>query len=261
MDYVIAIPTWKRVSYLRDKTLAMLRDMGIDPNKIYIFVANREEFEAYEAIDPSLYYKMIIGVEGLVQQRRFIDEYFEKDQYIVSFDDDFEKLDLSLSKFADKTLDEFFHCAYDEMRQRDGYIWGIYPVYNPFWRAKTQEITDCLTYIEGGCYGYINRKTDDLNLTISQNYGGNKEDVERSILYFLKDGKTVRFNRVAAWTKCYGKIGGLGTFNARITPMLEASKALKEAYGEMGRIKTRKNGMTEFVLANKYKNKITDLPA
>ena len=49
-------------------------------------------------------------------------------------------------------------------------------------------------------------------------------------------------------TKYYGKEGGLGRFEDRIKPMLEASKKLKQKYSEYGEIKVRGNGMAEFVL-------------
>jgi len=58
----------------------------------------------------------------------------------------------------------------------------------------------------------------------------------------------LRFNKIGFVTKYYGKSGGLGTFDARLKPMLEASKLLKKTYPEHGEISTKKNGMTEFRL-------------
>jgi len=40
MDYVIAIPSYKRYTQLRNKTLAFLEREGFDPNTIYVFVAD-----------------------------------------------------------------------------------------------------------------------------------------------------------------------------------------------------------------------------
>jgi hypothetical protein len=77
---------------------------------------------------------------------------------------------------------------------------------------------------------------------------GQKEDVERTIKYFIEDGILLRFNKIGFETKYYGKSGGLGTFEARLKPMLEASKLLKKTYPEYGEISTKKNGMTEFRL-------------
>ena len=48
-----------------------------------------------------------------------------------------------------------------------------------------------LTFIIGAFYGFINRPNDSDLLTTIDHYG-NKEDVERSIRYWLKDGNVVR---------------------------------------------------------------------
>ncbi len=258
MDYVIAIPSYRRADILRDKTLTMLRNKGIPRERIFVFVANQDEHLAYQSIDPDLYNEMLIGVVGIVAQRQFIDNYYPEGTHIIQIDDDVSDVDLSLSKFNNHTLDEFFRFAFEDIKERNAYIWGVYPVYNPFFRNKNKETTEHLTFIIAAMFGYINRHDADLDLSIAQKHGGNKEDVERSILFFLKDGKTVRYNKVGIFTKYFGISGGLGNFKSRLTPMLEAATELYDRYGEMGRIKTRKNGMTEFVL-DKCK-KISKLP-
>lgn len=258
MDYVIAIPSYRRALILRDKTLTMLRNKCIPRERVFVFVANQDEHLAYQSIDPEWYNEMIIGVVGLVAQRQFIDNYFPEGTHIIQIDDDIIDVDLSLSKFNDISLDEFFRFAFKDIIERNAFIWGVYPVYNPFFRKKNKETTECLTYIIGALFGYINRHLPELCLSIAQKHGDNKEDVERTILFFLKDGKTVRYNKVGIITKFYGVSGGLGNFKNRLSPMLEASKELADKYGSMGRIKTRKNEMTEFVF-RRGKSAETDL--
>ena len=111
-----------------------------------------------------------------------------------------------------------------------------------------QEYTTELNYIVGCCFGIINRNKKSLKPIISNNYDGNKEDVERSILYFIEDGKVIRFNKVSFDTKYYNNTGGMGTFEERLKPMKEASIALEKKYGKYGYIFTRPSGMTEFRL-------------
>ena len=43
MDYKIAIPSYKRSETIKNKTLKLLNDYGIDKKRITIFVANKEE--------------------------------------------------------------------------------------------------------------------------------------------------------------------------------------------------------------------------
>ena len=57
-------------------------------------------------------------------------------------------------------------------------------------------------------------------------------------------------------TKYYGKEGGLGRFEDRLKPMKVASQLLLKKYPEYGHIKTRKNGMTEFVLHKTVKTNL-----
>lgn len=250
MSYIICIPSYKRALVCKEKTLKMLKDNKISNKLIYVYVANEVEYEEYKKIlDPKLYNKLIIGEKGLVPQRQFIMEQWPEGKHIVFFDDDVASIDLNMSDvFKEKSLDFFFKEAFKETKKQKSYIWGVYPVFNPFFRKARKEITTCLTYIVGAFYGIINRpKLKSLELTLT-NVNGQKEDTERSIKYFVNDGIVLRFNRIGFITKYYGKSGGLGTFEERLKPMLEASKKLKETYPEYGDISTKKSGMTEFRL-------------
>jgi hypothetical protein len=109
-------------------------------------------------------------------------------------------------------------------------------------------MTSHLTYIVGAFYGIINRpKLKSIQLEITKE-NGQKEDVERTIKYYIQDGKVLRFNKIGFTTKYYGKEGGLGTFEARLVPMKEASERLLKEYPEFGKVTTRPSGMTEFTL-------------
>jgi len=238
---------------LREQTLTMLKNNKIPSKLIYIFVANKEEEALYKnTIPKELYNKMVVGVIGLVPQRQFITDYFKAGQNIVSIDDDIKKINLTYSQFKDKSLDYFFKYAFNTCYKEDAYIWGIYPVDNPFFfTKKKEEYTTNLSFIIGACYGYINRP-NNKNI-VSQSKASNKEDVERSILYYIEDQKVVRFNKVSITTKYYNNTGGLGNLQERLKPMKEEAEKLKQKYPEYGYIFTRPNGMTEFKLFKKPK--------
>jgi hypothetical protein len=161
--------------------------------------------------------------------------------------------------FKGKSLDHFFKTAFEECKKQHSFIWGVYAVFNPFFRKGRSEISTCLNYIVGAFYGIINRPNlSAIKLTLTKE-NGQKEDVERSLKYFINDGIVLRFNRISFVTKYYNPNGsGLGTFEQRLKPMLEASKKLLSKYGDYGSISTRSNGMTEFKLKkipSKYENK------
>jgi hypothetical protein len=250
-DYIIAIPSYKRSEVCRDKTLNMLKTNKISANKIYVYVANKEEYEEYKnVLDKTSYHKLVVGIKGLVPQRKFIMNEWGEGKNIVFFDDDVAKIDLTLSSmFRGKSLDYFLKTAFSESRKQGAYIWGVYPVFNPFFRKSREEISTCLNYIVGAFYGVINRPNlKKLDLTITKE-NGQKEDVERTLKYFINDGIVLRFNRVGFITKYYNPNGsGLGTFEARLKPMQEASQKLLKVYSEYGSISTKKTGMTEFRL-------------
>lgn len=249
-DYVICIPSYKRANFCNEKTLATLHKHKIDHNKIYVYVASKEDYDIYkETLDSSLYKKLVIGKKGLVPQRQFIMEQWPQGKHIVFFDDDVESIDLSLSlRFKGHNLDYFIKEAFDECVKNHSYIWGVYAVFNPFFRQARKEMTTELNYIVGAFYGIINRpKLKSIQLTITKE-NGQKEDVERTIKYFIEDGIVLRFNKIGFTTKYYGKEGGLGRFEERIKPMKDACKRLADKYAEYGHTKVRGNGMAEFVL-------------
>jgi len=249
-DYVVCIPSYKRSQICNEKTLKTLKKMDIPSSKIYVYLANKEEEDEYEKVlDKKFYNKLVVGIKGLVPQRQFIMEQWPEGKHIVFFDDDVASIDLSMSKiFKGKSLDFFFKYAFKECKKMKSFMWGVYPVFNPFFRKARDEMTTCLNYIVGAFYGIINRPNlKSIQLTLTKE-NGQKEDVERTIKYFVEDGILLRFNKIGFETKYYGKSGGLGTFEARLKPMLEASKLLKKTYPEYGEISTKKNGMTEFRL-------------
>jgi hypothetical protein len=250
-DYIIAIPSYKRADVCRDKTLEMLHKNHIPSNKIFIYVANKEEYEEYKKVlDKSKYNKLIVGIKGLVPQRQFIMSQWPEKKHIVFFDDDVATIDLTLSPmYRGKSLETFFKGAFEECKKQQSYIWGVYPVFNPFFRKGREEISTCLNYIVGAFYGIINRPNlKAIQLTLTKE-NGQKEDVERTIKYFINDGIVLRFNRIGFTTVYYNPNGsGLGTFKDRLKPMLEASQKLLKTYPEYGTISTKRSGMTEFRL-------------
>ena len=101
---------------------------------------------------------------------------------MVSIDDDVERIE---KKTGEQTLgkvtnvDKFFRDGYADLKKQGLYIWGIYPVRNPFF-MKSKTTTD-LKFIIGVLRGFINRKSKDLEPSPSAE---GKEDYEQSILYF-----------------------------------------------------------------------------
>lgn len=249
MSYVVCIPTYKRAQLCNDKTLSTLHKMSIPKEKIYVYVANKDEYLIYNnTLNKSLYNKLIIGKIGLVHQRQFISEQWLEGENIVFFDDDIYDIDLSISKFKNKSLNDFFIEAFTECKKLKSFIWGVYPTFNPYFRENRKEVTTCLNYIVGAFYGIINRpKLKSIQLTLTKK-NGQLEDFERTIKYFIEDGIVLRFNKIGFVTKYYWKEGGLGTLKERFEPMSEACILLKKEYPDYGNIIKKASGISNFRL-------------
>lgn len=194
-----------------------------------------------------------------MQQREFIEAAWPAAQPIFYMDDDIGRIDLSLT--GHNTLDEFIGAAFAACVAHKAWIWGIYPVFNPFFRAPRPP---CIVaqeqpvYIVGCMYGIINRPgNEDVRLTITRD-DGQKEDVERTARYFLTDGVVLRFDRVGALTRYYGAVGGLGTFKERLDLARAASNKLAAEWPHLGKVRERKNGMHEFVFTQSRNRKKKD---
>lgn len=243
-SYVVAIPTYNRPDEVTNKTLQTLKEGGVTKSRIYLFVANKQQEKLYEeAVPKNLYNKIVVGKKGIANQRNFIKKYFPENQYVVSIDDDVERLEvLKGDKLVEmKDVDGFFKEAYKMLKKERLYIWGIYPVRNAFFMKN--EVSTDLKFIIGVLRGFINRKTNKLKPSVSSE---SKEDYEQSILYYKLDGGVLRFNNITPKTKFNAK-GGLGQERQEMNRL--AANYLKKTYPDIITIFHRDNGMTEVKLA------------
>lgn len=259
MSYVVCVPSYNRPELCNEKTLAMLKTANIKKKNVYVFVANKQELKRYnEVLDKNLYHKIVLGKKGLVPQRQFAMEYFKQGEHIVFFDDDVVEVDLSLSKrFKSGSLDNFFKSAFNDCKKYKSFLWGPYPVYNPFFRKPRPEMTTDLRFIAGPFFGIINRpKLKSIKLTITR-HNDQKEDVERTIRYFKNDGIVLRYDKIAVKTQYYASKSDYGTFEQRKKPMEQAAYNLLKAFPEYGTVVKKTTGMTEFKLNKNPKIKET----
>jgi hypothetical protein len=247
LSYVIAIPSYDRPEAIVQKSLKTLSDGGVPNNLVHIFVANKLEEKRYTTVVPKkLYGKIVVGKIGITEQRKYIINYYPENQPIVSIDDDVEGLfkkvsDKELKKIKD--VHKFFNNAFQTLKKENLYIWGIYPVHNPFF-MKNKTTTD-LKFIIGTLYGFINRKTDTIQPSSKIK---EKEDYEQSIKYFMKDGGVVRFNDVTIKAKKHAP-GGLGVTEGRLEANRVAAEYLEKNYPGYVSVFHRDNGMYEVRMA------------
>lgn len=231
MNFVIAIPTYQRPASLREKTLRVLEEHGIPKQQIHIFVVKDEEAIYKQTISPD--YNIVVGELGLVEQKRIIESHFPEGQHILYLDDDIDVIDLD----AYPTLTNLINTAYQECINRGAYIWSIYPVWNPFFRKNKEPLSTSLKMCIGGFTGVINRPN---NKELHLKWCRDREDVERTLRYFIHDGIVLRFNRVGYKTKFFA-VGGHGILKARIERIITEVQILNEKFPFHGSIRQKKD--------------------
>lgn len=213
INFIIAIPSYKRSETIAKKTLKCLENNNIPQDKIFIFVADEEEKKIYQENNPN-YENIIVSKLGKTNSVNFIIDYFEEGKEIFFMDDDISKIvyldrEKTLNEkqeshiMKNDDLIEFLNDAFIRLKLLDLFIFGVYPVCNAYFMKKT--ICYNLKLLLGGMYGIINRHCMKGDTAL----GDNKEDYSRTLQYYLKDKKIIRYNYISPYTLVYKGAGGM----------------------------------------------------
>lgn len=241
----IAIPSYKRYDELGQKTLTFLSGMkGFCQDDITIFVADAIEFNYY--YERYNVFNIVIGEKGIVNIRNFINQYYDKDEYIVCLDDDIE----GLVSLLHKDNSNLFIDAKREMDSLGLTLWGINAVNNTFFMKGQDEITHNLKFCIGVIHGYINKKYV-LPIDCAQ-----KEDYVNTIMHYRDWGGVVRYNWISPKTKYYAK-GGLESKKERNAQNEIATQYISVTYPEYCKMFRRKDSTAELRLNSRHLFKLT----
>ena len=231
----IAIPSYKRSETLCKKTLHFLKSHEIPADSIYVFV-EPEQRATYEAAimrhHPDYLPNMCEGRPGTAGQRRAIEDYFTAEK-IVCMDDDVAGLKMMVPLPLAHLFSECFRIAEEQKCA----LWGFHPSDNAL--SMKDQATVGLSYIIGSCFGMHTKYLLDYpnNLT---------EDFERTMQYYRRDGRVIRFNGVGIRTKYFG-VGGLEEF--RVNGAQEAAMhAFHQRYADFCRLRVREGKPTDVVI-------------
>lgn len=204
-DWLVAIPSYKRVQRLTDSTLDTLARGGVSAHKITVFVANEEERADYQAALPrDRYGSIVVGEVGMNKVRNCIVRHYQHGQPLVQLDDDVRDimaLDATGKKLeAIRDLPKMFDRAFAISHYAGARLWGLYPVCNAFY-MKPGFTTD-LRQITGVVWGGINdHKLPEMACW-------SKSDIERTLQYYVVDGTVLRFNNLSAKQRPWTEPGG-----------------------------------------------------
>ena len=238
MSFKVAIPSYKRSDVIMDKTLQTLRRGGVALSDIYVFVVHDEQ-EAYERACPG--YQIVVGLKGIIEQRNFIQGFFSEGSNIVMMDDDITEIYRPLSEKTKEVivdLPSLFCSMICRMQIENVTICGCYPVDNIKFAFNNKEITTDFRYLIGVITLIKNTRHPDI--IVSPTASASHEDKIRTLYYYKKEGKTLRFNHVCFKTKYFAKGGQCALDNDRLTKHSQQSEELCKKYPEYFRIKKSK---------------------
>jgi hypothetical protein len=243
-DFEIAIPSFNREDILPKKTLKMLYDLGVNSNKIRIFLRDEQQLEKYKKSCGENYQYELTGQSGIMATRNYLQVYYHeintKSDGVLFIDDDLTKITEKDRVFLSKPFMELVEYFFIETKKRGGRLWSINALNNDFFMKDN--ISTNLKYCIGAFKGVILDRTRDTILCDINHF----EDFQFSCEYFLEDGVVVRFNKYGITTKYFelkgGICGSLGGMKERQKEMEENGKYMIERYGDMVKIKMKKWG-------------------
>ncbi len=242
-DYIICIPTYKRVDTFRKKTYAKVIERYALHSKVILLLQNDEDEEAYTKAFPEL--DFLRTPAGLLQTVNFAAQYFPKQQRMIMMHDDITrvlKLDANMKRqtVLPEAGDTFFANIFDKMDENGCHLGGLYPCDYLSTMRTLPECTTDLRFIHDPLTFMIN-----LQIPLKLEY---KTDFERTVLYYKHDGKVLRMNHCTINTAYNPKDkGGIGHRDMKAEK--EACETFVEEYGEyVKQIKTHKNGSTSMIL-------------
>lgn len=247
---IVVIPSYERAGLIQTRTLALCRRLGI-LDRVVVFIANEpKQIADYTAALPGI--RIETGPRGLCAMRNHITTYFPEGTELFCMDDDIEELYCAegpegppggLRLITPDEFHEWIDNAFAELRNYRASLFGVYPVKNAFFMKDLPPITRDLRFCVGSMWGCINRH--DIILTLEE-----KEDFERTLLAYQRDGAVIRYNRIAPKTRYYKTPGGLqANARDRVADAKESCRILMERFPQWCKLyMSKKNGMPEIRL-------------
>jgi len=236
----VAVASYQRPEALATKTLPLLRRLGLDA-VTDVFLSDPTERDAYQAAArdyPDV--QWIDSVLGMHQARNAIQLHYPEGQRVLCLDDDIG--DLVAARNAKQLVsvgaDEFEGILDLAWQSSRGGLWGINAVANPYFMRKT--VTYDLRYIVGCFYGWTTRHDPALLLEYDA-----KDDFERSIKWYLADGRVTRLNWVAPRTKYFDPQGGQSAAGRTPRSVVAECQALAADYPSLCKYTVKKSGWAD----------------
>ncbi|CAE7363534.1 dbp9 [Symbiodinium natans] len=198
-NWVICVRTYARPENLMSQTMKLLRCAGLFElrDRVHVFCSHEDpDFLSgrYEEVLGQLRDRIIVGVKGADLQVRFIEECFLPGQHVVVMDDNLLRF---VRHEAGEELPGDLVATIDgaaaALHRFRANLWGISPTSNKTFLKEAPEISTNLGLVYGAFFGF--RVLHDPELYTR--FGQVKDDLERTLRYWHRDGVLVRFRRMS----------------------------------------------------------------
>tara|TARA_R100000231_G_scaffold138623_2_gene117417 strand:- start:317 stop:1867 length:1551 start_codon:yes stop_codon:yes gene_type:complete len=186
MVYKIAIPSKNRINILKKCALEFIKIRNLKAN-VYIFV-NNDDYNKYCEEFKNTNYNIVLGKDGLINQRNYMRDYFNENDKILYLDDDF----INVCYEGNKNLNTIIEEDFKKMKDNNIILGSVNPTNNSWFKSNVKKIG---LYLCVGCYYYeINKK--DCNLYLNNQFESEKEDYIRTILSYNYCGNVLRNDKL-----------------------------------------------------------------
>ncbi|MCH9834830.1 hypothetical protein K0U83_04175 [bacterium] len=247
----VIIPSFRRAEQCAQKTLTTLARQAAGA-RAQVWLSDWEEREDYEraAREAGVYDAISVvfrqGEPGLGRNRRAAYHGQEKEGWILSMDDDIEKVIYRVDekRVEEADISRFWEEGIALSDMMGVHLFGLYPVANPYFMRAN--VRSGLTFIIGGCYAEKVRPGDDAILPIADN--GLRDDFERSLLHWERYGGVLRFEEYSFVEKIFRNPGGLQAGDRNEADDRRERQRIVDTWPDVTKLWQRKNGRWEIKL-------------
>lgn len=199
--FIMAIPSYQRAE--AQGTLEYLAGMGIEKDRIYIFVQTESDMAAYQRYRDRCNV-IYAPADGIAKARNNILRHFKGQKDIFMLDDDVGYIGRlrggSISPIQEKEeFEETIGRCFEQARKKAAPIWGVYPVNNAFFMQRSISTKVTVNTAVGFTKGQV--------LCFNETFTA-KEDIELCARVLHAGGTIIRYNFLSVNAKHRTNPGG-----------------------------------------------------
>jgi hypothetical protein len=238
-DYQVAIPSYQRPRVCAAKTLRLLRDGGVPPERVTVYCRHDDDDLHLYRVDAAHHGHRVValGAHGINATRRALVNLYQPGTPLLQLDDDVSALQQvragklhPITDVAGWVAGMFRECA-----ARDLWVWGVAPVPNAFFLREGQ-LSEGLKFCIATCIGIYTRPGHPVHETTAPV----KEDYDLTLRAWWYDGAVLRADDVAPKADHYTAGGCTSTRSPEVEE--QAVRILERAWPGLIRRNTKRAG-------------------